>query len=391
MGRKLQRTLLIGGIFAVAIVGYVALVSMKPEPPTRERTARAMLVEAIELSPSEADIVIRSQGTVMPRTETVLSAEVSGAIVDISSKFIAGGVFAKNEVLMRIDPAPYKVAVDQAKALLRQRQIEHDGAEKLRSQGYRAEAEFAAAQAALASAKAELVRAERDLDRTYIRLPYAGMVRSKDADLGQFVIPGTRLGVTFATDFAEVRLPLTDQDLAFVELPQARDITETGSAEGQPVTLTAVQRGELVNWTGRIVRSEGIVDESSRVTHAVARIDDPYGFDTDHAALPIGTFVAASIAGVLPGEMIRVPRSAIRGSNQLVFLDAENRIAIRDVDVFRFDAEYAYLRGDDLAGQRVVTTTLESPINGTVVRTTSDPEEQGGSDTSQLASTDEDL
>ena len=71
-------------------------------------------------------------------------------------RWIAGGGFAADEVLLRIDPTNYTVAVDQAKALVRQRQIEFDGAEKLLSQGYRAEAEHASAAAALASAKAEL-------------------------------------------------------------------------------------------------------------------------------------------------------------------------------------------------------------------------------------------
>jgi RND family efflux transporter MFP subunit len=389
MRRKLQRTLLIFSIFAVAFLGVFAMLAMRPEPPKREQPNLAMLVDAIELEAASADVVIRSQGTVMPQTETVLSAEVSGAIIEMSPKFLAGGVFKRGETLMRIDPTNYRTAVDRSRALVNQRQIEHDGALKLRTQGYRAEAEYAAAQAALAAAKADLTRAERDLERTYIRLPYDGIVRSKDADLGQFVNPGTRLGVTFATDFAEVRLPLTDQDLAFMELPDAQAVAATGEAEGQPVTLSAIQRGERREWNARIVRSEGVVDEKSRVTYAVARIDDPYGFKTDLPPLPMGTFVAASVEGVSPGEMIRVPRSTIRGSNQLIFVDADSRIRIREVDVFRFDANYAYLRNTTLVGERVVVTALENPINGMQVRTTLDDEQGETDDASRIAATSE--
>jgi hypothetical protein len=83
--------------------------------------------------------------------------------------------------------------------------------------------------------------------------------------LGQFVNPGTRLGVVFATDFAEVRLPLTDADLAFVDLPDTSDVTSTGSAEGPAVVLTAIQKGKPVDWAASIVRTEGVVDEKSRV------------------------------------------------------------------------------------------------------------------------------
>jgi multidrug resistance efflux pump len=224
--RKFQRRLLGAAILAGASAMAVLLsVGLREEPPKREIEDRALLVDVMKLDSSSVQFTVQSQGTVLPRTQTVLSAEVSGAIVEISPKFIAGGVFQPGEVLMRIDPTDYGVAVKKAQALLKQRQIEYDGASKLRSQGYRAEAELASAAAALASAEADVVRAKRNLERTNIQLPYEGMVLSKDADLGQFVNPGTRLGVTFATNYAEVRLPLTDQDLAFVELPDASEIT----------------------------------------------------------------------------------------------------------------------------------------------------------------------
>jgi multidrug resistance efflux pump len=232
-----------------------------------------MLVEVVELEPVDARFPVRSQGTVQPRTETVLSAEISGAIVEISQKFVAGGVFGANEILMRIDPSNYEVAVSQAEALLRQRQIEYSGAKKLRSQGYRAESELASAAAALATAQADVVRAKRNFERTFIRLPYEGMVRTKEVDLGQFVNQGTRLGVTFATDYAEIRLPLTDRDLAFVDLPYAAEITVTGESRGPDVVLSALQRGRLVEWPALIVRSEGVVDESSRVQRSSADTD----------------------------------------------------------------------------------------------------------------------
>ena len=190
--RGIQRSLLITGILAGAVLISIGLVAMRGEPPKKESGNLAMLVDVIELEPMTARFPIRSQGTVRPRTETVLSAEISGSITEISPKFIAGGVFRAGEVLMRIDPTNYEVAVRQAEALLNQRQIEYEGAQKLRNQGYRAESEFASAAAALATAEADLVRAKRNLDRTFIRLPYDGIVRAKEADIGQFVNPGTR-------------------------------------------------------------------------------------------------------------------------------------------------------------------------------------------------------
>ncbi|MCP4299581.1 MAG: efflux RND transporter periplasmic adaptor subunit [Gammaproteobacteria bacterium] len=377
-----MRLLLILGIPILAIVAAVAMMGLRQEPPKKDRVDLDPLVEVVALEMMTTNFEVRSQGTVRPRTETILSAEVSGTVSSISPKFIAGGVFQANEVLMRIDPTNYKVAVDQAEALVAQRQIEYDGAKKLRSQGYRAESEFASATAALATAKAEQVRARRNLERTHIRLPYEGIVRSKESDLGQFVNPGTRLGVTFATDYAEVRLPLTDPDLAFVSLPDATDVSVSGTADGPDVVLSAVRKGQPTEWPAKIVRTEGVVDEKSRVTYAVARIADPYRLHSDGSALPVGTFVTASIDGAAVSDVFRVRNSAVRGANQLLFVQDDKTLQIRNVDVIRTDSQYSYFRGAS-NGDRIVTSALEAPIEGMAVRIADDDAETS----SQVATT----
>lgn len=370
-----RKFLLIPIILAIAGGAAFGLSQLKPEAPKKDVENLDLVVDVIELETSTQSFSIKSQGTVRPRTMTILSAEVSGSVVSISPKLIAGGVFRKDEVLMRIDPTNYTVAVERAEALLAQRQIEFDGATKLRSQGYRAESEYASAKAALAAARADVVGARRNLERTYIRLPYEGMVLSKEADLGQFVNPGTRLGVTFATDYAEIRLALTDQDLAFVEIPDPREVTRSGGADGPSVKLTAVQKGRLTEWDAQIVRSEGVVDEKSRVTYAVARVVDPYRLHTPGPSLPIGTFVAAHIAGSNAVDVIPVPRGALRGADQLLVVDDDNKIEIRTVEILRADANFAYIRRGVSAGERITTTAIEAPTNGMSVRTDADADD----------------
>jgi len=381
-----RKFVLIPGIFVVAIALAVGLTQMKPEAQKRENEQLDLLVDVLTLGVSTESFQIQSQGTVHPKTQTDLSAEISGSIVSISPKFVAGGVFGAGEELMRIDPTNYTVAVDKSDALVTQRQIEFDGAKKLRSQGYRAESEFASAAAALASAQAELVSAQRNLERTYIRLPYEGMVLSKHADIGQFVNPGTTLGITFATDTAEIRLALTDQDLAFVDLPNTADIRETGGGDGPLVTLTATQKGVPVAWDAQIVRSEGVVDERSRVTYAVAQVDDPYRLHNDGLPLPVGTFVAAEIMGSSAMDLIRIPRTALRGADQVLVVNVENKIEIRTVKVIRSDDRYAYVSDGVSAGERISTTVIEAPTNGMSVRTADSISAKSAADDDQIAS-----
>lgn len=381
-----MRILLVLGIPILAIIAVFGMVSMKPEPPKKERQDLDPIVEVLRLETMTANFEVLSQGTVRPKTQTILSAEVSGTITEISPKFVAGGVFQRNEVLLRIDPTNYLVELKQAEALVKQRQIEFDGATKLRAQGYRAEAELASAAAALATSQANLVRAKRNLERTYIRLPYEGIVRAKETDLGQFVNTGTRVGVVFATDFAEVRLPLTDADLAFVEMPDAAAITASGAVDGPAVRLSAIQRGRLVQWAAKIVRTEGVVDESSRVTYAVARVADPYRLHSEGETLPMGTFVAAVIEGSTAEAIIRVPRGILRGADELLFVEADNTLRFRNVKIVRSDADYVYFSDGAVSGDRVVITALQSPVNGMSVRVAGSTDT--GEELSEVASVD---
>jgi RND family efflux transporter MFP subunit len=363
-----MRILTVIGIPILAIVIVVVMISLKPEPPKKERIELGQIVDVIELKPMTAKFEIKSQGTVRPRTSTALSAEVSGTIIEISPKFIAGGLFQKNEILMRIDPTNYTVDLQQAEALVKQRQIEFNGAAKLHEKGYRTEVELASAAAALATAKAGMVRAQKNLERTYIKLPYEGIVRSKESDLGQFVTIGTRLGATFSTTVAEIRLPLTDEDLMFLDLPDITDKTPTNNVIGPSVILEATQKGEQNYWNAKIIRSEGVVDESNRVTFAVAQITDPYRLYTDGSALPIGTFVAANIQGISVPNVYQVPRRVVRGSDQLIFVDNENNLDIRQVSIVNSDSNYVYVNKGVYEGDRVVITPIQAPVNGMTVR-----------------------
>ena len=116
-----MRILFILGIPVLAIIAAVAMTGLRGEPPKKDRVELDPLVEVAVLEPMTANFEVRSQGTVLPRTETILSAEVSGTITSISPKFVAGGVFQAGEVLMQIDPTNYEVAVKQSEALVNQR------------------------------------------------------------------------------------------------------------------------------------------------------------------------------------------------------------------------------------------------------------------------------
>ena len=377
--KKTLAILLPPALILISILVVVILAMNRPSPPERETTTSAMLVEVIEAEASDGHFNVSAQGTVRPRTETTIVAEVSGRVVSVAESFAAGGFFRAGEVLAEIDPSDYEAALLQARAELasaeaqladeraRSEQARKDwermhGTERQPSDLVLRLPQLAGAEAAVQAAQAAVMRAERNLERTRIRLPYDGLVRAREIDLGQYVGAGTSLGRAFAVNVAEIRLPLSDQDLAFLDLPGPGQFANHFT----PVTLTGSVGGQRGYWEGRVVRTEGVVDEGTRLSYAVVQVDDPYGLLGDLKPIPLqmGTFVQAEVRGRSAEGLIELPRSALREGDTLFLANADDRLEIRNVQVIRATPHRVYLHNDIKTGDRVITTAIPVPLPG---------------------------
>lgn len=379
MPKTRLKKLLPFAIIAAAVVVMFALGAMRSKPPHRPSTPRVPVVEVVEASPAAGGFEVRAQGTVQPRTQTTLVSEVGGTVLAVSPKFVAGSFLRRGELLLRVDPKDYEVAVLRAeaglanrRALLAQETARAEQAAKdwasLKRPGkpnplvlrtpYVAEAE-----ANVRSAEADLAAAKINLERTRVKAPFDGLLREKRADVGQYVNVGAVLGVFAATDMAEVRLPLAEADLQVVELP---------TTDGVPITLGS--RGSEVSWPATLVRTEGVLDERTRVMHAVAEIADPYALKPGSSVPPLqfGSFVEARLPARLDRAVIAVPRHALRGMDELLIADAENRLRLRRVEVLRADQSQVYIGNGLAAGERVITTVVEAPVEGMKLRVLGD-------------------
>jgi RND family efflux transporter MFP subunit len=225
------------------------------------------------------------------------------------------------------------------------------------------------AEAAVAEAAAARDEARRNLARTRLRAPYAGRVREKWVDVGQFVSPGKPVARLYAVDYAEVRLPIPDAELVHLDLPLDSRVARDATPE-LPVLLRAPFAGELREWKGRIVRTEGEIDPSSRMIHVVARIDDPYGAAAEDGGspLPVGLFVDAEILGRSIEDAVRIPRAALRDGGHVFSIDAEGRLRRRDVEVIRARGEAVLVSAPLAAGELVCVSDLAGASDGMRVR-----------------------
>ena len=215
------------------------------------------------------------------------------------------------------------------------------------------------AEASLLAAKADLESANLQLSRTNVRAPFDGRVRSKSSDIGQFVSPGSPLGRIFSTNIVEVRLPLTDADLAKVDLPIAFN---AASREAAPkVKLTTNIGNEPQEWTGYIMRTESTYDVQSRALFAIVEVFDPYGKGKSQNGVPLapGLFVDAVIDGKKLEGVIVLSRDGLRPQNEVYVVDDEGKAEIRTATVADSNAERAVITSGVEAGDLVVVSPLE--------------------------------
>ncbi len=368
-------------VVAVGVIAAVVLVRSKSPAVTVTPEAVEPLVRVVAVSVDELPLTVFAQGTVLPRTESILAAQIAAEVVAVSPRFEIGGFVERGQVLVRLDRRDYELAAEGAAARVAQAELrlaQQEAEARVAAAEWRQlgdgepdplvlrQPQLADAQAALKAAEAELGMARLALERTSIRAPFDGRVREKVVALGQYLTPGQKIATVHAIDYAEVRLPVSDRKLAFLELPLSYH-DGTGSVPGPPATLSAEFTGRRYQWSGRVVRADGELDQRSRMLNLVVRVEDPYGRHPERPPLAVGLFVDAEIAGrTVVGTLL--PRSALRGDDRVLVVDEEMRLRFRGVDVVRTLKESVIVGSGLSSGERVCISPLDVIVDGMAVR-----------------------
>lgn len=362
-------------------VGAWVIVAHGPEATPNVSPDEPPLVQIVHVEPRTVQMNVHSQGTVVPRAEIELISEVSGRVIAISPFFAVGAEFTAGEKLVVIDPRDYELAVVRAQAsvagtykTLLQEQFEAQQARDDRDVSNPTPTDFALrkphlkeAQAKFAAAQAELKAAQLNLERTTLYAPFAGRVREKKVDVGQYVTQSSLLARLYAVDAAEVRLPIASDQLQYLDLPLASQDIRLGRA-GPHVVFTARFAGQMHQWEGRIVRTDGALDEKTGMFHAIAQVQDPYTHHPGRVPLTVGLFVQAEIAGRERRDVYVLPPTALHRVHQVLVMDGEQRVRFRDVEVLRHERDQILVSGDLNPGDAVIIAGLDTPVAGMTVR-----------------------
>ncbi len=377
-------------VVVLGVLGAYVLIKMRKPPQRTEPEKRPPLVEVERLQMRDIQMVVSGYGAASPKVEVEIVPEVPGKVVNVHPQLKTGGLIRAEEQILQIDPRDYKLAVQQANAAVAEAQVKLD-TETAEAQVARKEWEelhpntepnsplvlrlpqIRRAEAALESAKAQLALAMLKLERTGLSLPFDALVITERVDLGQYVVVGQSLGVAYGIESVEIEVPLEDNELAWFDV-FGSPVAFNGSKP--PVKrITAQVKADFAGsehiWEGRVVRTTGQVDKTSRMVTVVIEVANP--FDTSGGRPPLlsGVFAEVLIEGNILKNAIAVPRDAIREGNR-VWVVNEGRLHIRTLEIARADKDFAYITSGLDDGAEIVVSSLDAVVDGMAVRTQAD-------------------
>ncbi len=412
------KTIRVFVVVLVAVIIAVLLVILRPKAERRVVEDLGRLVEVFAARAEKVQMVIEAYGTVKPREELLLVAEVRGQIVATDPAFDEGNFVSRGTRLIQIDPRTYELEVQRRNVQITQAQAEIKRLEQevlnlqariniarsdvtLAKNEYfrlkklidrkviaqstldKTEQQYLASQErlqalenqlALTGPQKEQLLAQRDmarvmfktakldLERSGIVAPFDGWVLAKTIEVGQHVTIGQSMGRIYSTGELdiEVRIPVKD----FKWLP-----AELNGDVRIEADIIFENQGVRMSWHGHVSRVKAQMDDKTRTLPVIIEVDA-----TSHSAengnvlrLRPGMFVTAKIKGKEVGQAFVLPRHVIYPGDMVYTVEGD-RLKIKSVDVLRLFKDSVIVSQGLSDGERIIKTPLSDATDGMLIR-----------------------
>ena len=330
VGNKIAGWLQLGAIIAFIAIALLITFSMSRSAPGAPASSPDIGVPVHVITPvtQSHTINVVLNGSVTTRADVSLTPQVSGRVIEVSPSVRAGAAFEAGEVLFRVDPRDYEVAVSRARAALanaRSTLMQTEAQAEVAREEWDSlypgqpieplaalEPQLEAAQGGLISAQADLEDALLNLERTAFSLPFDGRILNSQIEIGTLVGAGQSYGRAFDYAGLELVAPIPPRQLARLDGAEGRDVQII--FEGG-VTLT-----------GQVARVGAGLDERTRF------VDLFVSFDPGTLPIQPGLFADLTIIGPSVDPVFQLPGSATPGIGQVYTVEA-GQIRSRDVTV----------------------------------------------------------
>lgn len=367
------------GVIALGIIGSEVLVTTAPtaarKPP--EKTARLVSTESVKAG--DYSVGLLGYGVVQAEQQITLQARVSGTVKKIGPKFVPGASFKQGDVLVQLDDTDYRIELQTAQAALAQAQstlTSEQGNQVVAQADFdllgmtvdereRAlilrKPQLEAAKASVQSAKAGVERAKVNLERTILRAPFDGIVVGREASVGAQVSATTTLGVLASSEAYWISVAVPQTDLKWISFPD-------GKRAGSEVCVSDASSNEQGCHKGRVLSLQTSVQDNGRQAQVLVEVPRPR--DKTLQPLLLAQYVKVRIDGIELRNVFKLAPSTIHGGN--VWVNDDGELDIRPVRIAFRSANYVLVEQGLKDGEKIVTTSLGSPVQGMAIRISDD-------------------
>lgn len=295
--------------------------SKKPQMPP-------MPVNVLAVKSANLPIDLEFSGVTKSDLEVVLKAQVAGTLEE--KHFYAGQKVKKGEILYKIDPARYLANFNSAKANYQNAKANYQRAEKLRAVNAISPREFDQAMANYKSTQANLESARIDLNHSYLKAPFDGILGQTKQDVGSFVGIGSELVRISKIDPIYVEFGIADtQKLQINENLYSQKWGRLDS----PVKIKISGK----DYNGSLTFIDNIVDPNTATVQAKAK------FDNKNLEIIPGIYTRIKVSNFYQKDGFKIPLLAVMQgvAKSYVYLAVDNKVVKKEVKIISQDAKTA--------------------------------------------------
>lgn len=370
------------------------LLQTGPEAKPKKRPPNATLVEIMTVDAGPQKTFINAMGEIIPSQEVEIKPRVSGEVLEVNPEFLPGGHFTAGETMLRIDRTDYELAAEQLASQVLQAKSDlalEMGNQRIASRELALMGESVSQEekalilrepqlekllAASRFAESKLARARLDLVRTEIKAPFNGVVSSHSVDKGARVTETTTLASLVGTDAFWLRLTLPVSQLDWVHIP------ENSTDQGAAVRIYPQSgKNSEMHRNGEIIRLDAALETQGRMARLLVEIKDPLSLSDENKGKPrllLGSYVKAEIEGIPVKSGIKLERALLHDNDTVWLMDKDGRLEIRPVKVLFRAQDHVILDDSISTGEKVVTSSMSSPVAGIPLRLEGDAPNKPG-------------
>ncbi len=378
--------LLLGlAVIGAGVGAYLLLVHFRKEPERRAPPDPAIAVMLIRAEPADEPVTVRVMGTTVAARQLTLLSEVGGRAVWVSPDLVPGGRVTAGQVLVRIDPRDYDLAIEQQRAAVGRAELDL-ATERARKavaerewaliaddvqpseEGRRLalrEIQIETAETSLESAKSILDKARLSRSRATLKAPWDALVVEKGVDVGQVVGPSTRIAALVDSQVFWVQVSVPVETLGWISLPDG-----SGKPGAAAMVVQRVGQGGETRREGRVIRLLGDLDPVGKMARLLVEVPDPLGDPGgEGGSLPLllGANVAVEIEGPRINDAVAIPRVALR-DRDMVWIARGGKLVVVPVEVVWATERRVFVRGEVVPGDSVVVSRIAAPVAGMALR-----------------------